>query len=99
VAETKKRADRSNVICGENPRNRAIARCFPAKEHSWVARDLTPCRLGISEVTYCRGRIEHGDRAVAQFEGLKEREAEIARPKKIVAEPALDHQVLTEIAR
>ncbi len=58
------------------------------------------CRqLGISEGTYYRWRSEYGGMAVDQMKRLKELEKENARLKKIVAEQALDVQMLKEIAR
>jgi len=56
-------------------------------------------QLGISERTYYRWKNEYGGMAVDQLKRLKELEKENARLKKIVAEQALDNQMLKEIAR
>lgn len=56
-------------------------------------------QLGISEGTYYRWKNEYGGMAVDQLKRLKELEKENARLKKIVAEQALDNQMLKEIAR
>jgi transposase-like protein len=56
-------------------------------------------QLGISEASYYRWKNEYGGMAVDQLKRLKELEKENARLKKIVAEQALDNQMLKEVAR
>lgn len=57
------------------------------------------CRqLGISEHTYYRWRKEYGGLRLNQAKHLKELEKENARLKKLVAEQALDMQILKEAA-
>ena len=52
-------------------------------------------QLGISEQTYYRWRQKYGGRA----RQMKELEKENTRPKKLVADQALDNQILKEAAR
>ena len=54
--------------------------------------------LGISEATYYRWKREYGGMQVDQLKRLKELEKENARLKRLVAEQALDNQMLKEIA-
>ncbi len=56
-------------------------------------------RLGVSEPTYYRWRKEYGGLQVDQAKRLKELERENARLKKLVAEQALDNDILREAAR
>ena len=56
-------------------------------------------RLGVSEPTYYRWRREYGGLQVDQAKRLKELERENARLKKLVAEQALDNDILREVAR
>lgn len=54
--------------------------------------------LGVSEATYYRWKREYGGMQVDQLKRLKELEKENARLKRLVAEQALDNQILKEIA-
>ena len=56
-------------------------------------------QIGISEASYYRWKSEYGGMAVDQMRRLKELEKENARLKRIVAEQALDNQMLKELAR
>ncbi|MEM7577615.1 MAG: transposase [Planctomycetota bacterium] len=58
------------------------------------------CRqLGASEQTYYRWRMKHGGMDPVMAKQLKETEKENARLKKLVAEQALDTQILREATR
>ena len=58
------------------------------------------CRkIGISPQTYYRWRREYGGMEVDQAKKLKELERENARLKKLVAEQALDIEILKEASR
>lgn len=58
------------------------------------------CRpLGISEGTYYRWKNEYGGMQPDQLKRLRELEKENVRRKRIVAEQALDVQMLKELAR
>ena len=58
------------------------------------------CRkLGITEQTYHRWRKEYGSLRVDQVRHLKDLERENARLKKLVADQALDIQILKEVAK
>jgi putative transposase len=58
------------------------------------------CRaLGISEQTYYRWRQKYGGMAPEMARELKALEKENARLKKLVADQALDIQILKEAAR
>ena len=58
------------------------------------------CRkLAISEQTYYRWRKNYGGLKLDQAKRLKELERENARLKKLVAELALDKEILKEAAR
>jgi putative transposase len=59
-----------------------------------VAREL-----GISEATFHRWRNQYGGMSSSEARGLKELEKENARPKKLVAEQALDIDILKEVNR
>ena len=54
--------------------------------------------LGISEAIYYRWRSQYGGMQVDQLKRLKELEKENARLKRLVAEQALDNQILKEVA-
>lgn len=56
-------------------------------------------KLGISEQTYYRWRQRYGGMQVDEAKRLKELEAENARLKRLVAELALDKQMLQEVVR
>ena len=57
------------------------------------------CRqLGVSEQSYYRWRKEYGGLKVDQAKRLRELEKENARLKKLVAEQALDNDILREAA-
>ena len=55
-------------------------------------------KLEITDQTYYRWRAEYGGIRVDQAKRLKELEAENARPRKIVADQALDLSILREAA-
>jgi len=56
-------------------------------------------QLGISEQTYYRWRQKYGGMASEMAKHLKALEKENARLKKVVADQALDIQILKEAAR
>ena len=56
-------------------------------------------RLGISEATFHRWRNQYGGMKVDAMKRLKELEKENARLKKIVAEQAVDIDILKEVSR
>ena len=56
-------------------------------------------QIGISEQTYYRWRKEYGGMDVSQARRLKELEQENQRLKKLVADQALDIQILKEVNR
>jgi len=56
-------------------------------------------QLGISEQTYYRWRQKYGGMAPEMAKHLKALEKENARLKKVVADQALDIQILKEAAR
>ena len=55
-------------------------------------------KLGITEQTYYRWRKEYGGLRVDQARRLKELEKENSRPKRLVADQALDNAILKEVA-
>ena len=55
-------------------------------------------KLGITEQTYYRWRREYGGMRIEQAKRLKELEKENSRLKKLVAEQALDIEILKEAA-
>ena len=59
-----------------------------------VAREL-----GISEATFHRWRNRYGGMGSSEAKRLKELERENARLKKLVAEQALDIDILKEVSR
>ena len=61
---------------------------------SEVARELE-----ISEATYHRWRSRYGGMNLSETKRLKKLEKENARLKKIVADQALDIQILKEVSR
>ena len=56
-------------------------------------------KSGIAAVTASRWKREYGGLRVDQAKRLKELEQENARLKKIVAEQALDNQILKEVVK
>ena len=56
-------------------------------------------KLGITEQTYYRWRKEYGGLRTDQAKRLKELEKENSRLKKVVANQALDMEILREAAR
>lgn len=56
-------------------------------------------KLGVSEQTFYRWRQRYGGMQVDEAKRLKELEAENARLKRLVAELALDKQMLQEVVR
>jgi putative transposase len=56
-------------------------------------------KLEVSEATYCRWRNQYGGMKSSEAKRLKELEVENARLKRLVAEQALDIQILKEAAR
>jgi putative transposase len=55
--------------------------------------------LGISEATFYRWRNQYGGMSTSEAKRLKELENENARLKKLVAEQALDIDILKEVSR
>jgi putative transposase len=55
--------------------------------------------LGISEATFHRWRTQYGGMSSQEAKRLKELEKENARLKKLVAEQALDIDILKEVSR
>ena len=55
-------------------------------------------RLGVAEQTYSRWRREYGGLRLDQAKRFKELEQENARLKRLVADQALDHAILKEVA-
>ena len=55
-------------------------------------------KLGITEQTYYRWRKEYGGLRTDQAKRLKEQEKQIARLKQVVANQALDMEILKEAA-
>lgn len=55
-------------------------------------------QIGVTEQTYYRWRKEYGGLKVEQAKKLKELEKENARLKKLVANMALDNDILREAA-
>ena len=55
-------------------------------------------KIGVTEHTYYRWRSQYGGRRVDQAKRLKELEVENSRLKKLVAEQALDIDILKEAA-
>jgi putative transposase len=56
------------------------------------------CRkLEVSETTYYRWREQYGEMTVSEAKRLRELEAENARLKRLVADQALDNQMLKEL--
>ncbi len=60
---------------------------------------LAARKLEITEQTYYRWRKEYGGMQVEQARRLKQLEKENARLKKLVADLALDKEILKEAAR
>ena len=56
-------------------------------------------KLGVSEQTYYRWRTKYGGMAPEMAKELKALQKENARLKKVVADQALDIQILKEAAR
>ena len=57
------------------------------------------CKIGISEQTYYRWRTKYGGMDPQMARQLQELQKENARLKRLVAEQALDNQILREAAR
>ena len=55
--------------------------------------------FGVSETTYHRWRNQYGGMKAEGAKRLRELELENARLKRIVADQALDNQILKEVAR
>lgn len=56
-------------------------------------------KLGVSEQTFHRWRNQYGGMKGPEMKRLKELEAENRRLKRLVADQALDNQILKEAAR
>jgi putative transposase len=70
------------------------------KEHEAGASTVTLCRQrGISEHTFYRWRAKYGGLKVSEAQRLKALEDENARLKRLVAEQALDVQMLKDLLR
>jgi putative transposase len=85
--KTHPRADRPQAT----PADAELAAGAPVPE---VAR-----RLGISEATFHRWRNHYGGMKADAMKRLKELESENVRLKKIVAEQAVDIDILKEVSR
>jgi putative transposase len=73
-----------------------IIRLLQEAEAGAVVREL--CRReGITETTFYRWRQKYGGMQVSEARRLKQLEAENARLKRLVADQALNLQVLKEI--
>ena len=72
----------------------AEARLAAGTTIAQVAREL-----GISEATFHRWRNRYGEMSSSEAKRLKELERENARLKKLVAEQALDIDILKEVSR
>jgi putative transposase len=58
------------------------------------------CKVfGVSETTFHRWRNQFGGMKAAEAKRLRELEKENARLKRIIAEQALDNQILKEVAK
>ena len=55
-------------------------------------------KLGVSEATFHRWRTQYGGMKAEEMKRLKQLEQENARLKKLVANLALDNQILKEVA-
>jgi putative transposase len=55
--------------------------------------------LGVSEATFHRWRNQYGGMKAAEAKRLRELEKENARLKRIVADQALDMEILKEVAK
>jgi putative transposase len=70
------------------------------KEHEAGCGAAALCRRhGISEQTLYRWKRKYGGLGAGEAKRLKALEAENARPKRLVAEQALDNQALKELRR
>jgi putative transposase len=70
------------------------------KEHEAGAATAALCRQhGISEQTFYRWKQEHGGLEGGEARRLRALEEENARLKRLVAEQALDNQVLKDLLR
>jgi transposase-like protein len=56
-------------------------------------------KVGVTPTTISRWKAEYGGLRVDQAKRLKELEQENARLKKVVADQALDNQILKEVAK
>jgi len=73
-----------------------IIRVLKEAESGMEVRDLIR-RYGISEQTYYRWKSKYGGMEVADAKRLKYLEEENGRLKKLVAEQALDIQILKDV--
>jgi transposase-like protein len=73
---------------------RVDALAAQGKTTAEAARDI-----GVTEAKYYRWRRRYGGMDRDEARRLKELERENARPKKLVAELALDNDILKEVAR
>ncbi len=70
------------------------------KEHETGAKPAEVCRRhGISEQTFYRWKGKYGGLEVREATRLKALEEENARLKRLVAEQALDNQILKDLLR
>jgi len=78
-----------------------ISKLREAEIHLSKGSTVVDCcrRLGVTENTYYRWRKEYGGLDVVQAKRLKELEKENGRLKKMVAEQALDLEILKEVNR
>ena len=63
-----------------------------------VAKEEMLRKIGVSNNTYCRWKKEMGGMRVEQAKRLRELEKENSKLKKLVADQALDIQMLKEVA-
>jgi putative transposase len=87
----KKRHTPQQIIRKLREADEKLAAGAPISE---VARELE-----ISEATYHRWRSRYGGMNLSETKRLKELEKENTRLKKIVADQALDIQILKEVSR
>ncbi len=76
-----------------------ILRTIEIEQTKGLTLEEAAKKSGIAAVTASRWKREYGGLRVDQAKRLKELEHENARLKKIVAEQAIDNQILKEVAK
>lgn len=76
-----------------------ILRTIEVDQSKGLTLEEAAKKSGIAAVTASRWKREYGGLRVDQAKRLKELEHENARLKKIVAEQAIDNQILKEVAK